>query len=135
MHLRSLALFSFVILVVSAAGCREAPRGVRTDAGPRMDGSVIRDSGPPPAICDGSTTDENTAALCGDGCDNDGNGFADCMDFSCSQNSAVTVCADAVENTYDECSNGLDDDGDGFADCADFSQCAPPDRTPNIACR
>jgi hypothetical protein len=31
---------------------------------------------------------ENTAALCGDGIDNDGNGFTDCEDFSCQAASA-----------------------------------------------
>lgn len=34
---------------------------------------------------------ENNATLCGDGIDNDGNGFADCMDFSCQQ--SVTSCS------------------------------------------
>ena len=36
---------------------------------------------------------ENTDATCGDGVDNDCNGYVDCNDFSCSRAAAVTVCA------------------------------------------
>ena len=35
---------------------------------------------------------ENTDTTCGDGVDNDCNGFVDCNDFGCSRAAAVTVC-------------------------------------------
>ncbi|MBX3181733.1 MAG: hypothetical protein KIT72_12285 [Polyangiaceae bacterium] len=67
---------------------------------------------------------ENTFERCFDGKDNDGNGYADCADFSCSQSgppSVVAECAARAENTIEKCSDGIDNDGNGFADCADFS--------------
>jgi hypothetical protein len=42
---------------------------------------------------------ENTTAACGDGIDNDCNGFRDCADFSCSRSTTVTVCRDASAAT------------------------------------
>ena len=41
-----------------------------------------------------TTGDENTNELCSDGIDNDGNGFVDCDDFSCSRSMNVTICDD-----------------------------------------
>jgi hypothetical protein len=45
--------------------------------------------------------------ICGNGIDDDGDGFIDGDDFDCTE-------------TGDECSNGIDDDGDGFIDGDDF---------------
>ncbi|MEZ4463051.1 MAG: OmpA family protein [bacterium] len=50
----------------------------------------------------------------------DGNGFTDCDDFSCSQNPWVTACGPR-ENSDTLCSDGLDNDGNNFADCDDFA--------------
>jgi hypothetical protein len=82
----------------------------------------------------GTGMPEDTDALCSDGLDNDGDRFIDCMDFNCSRNPAVTVCAGfdggttprdgggngMPENTDALCSDGLDNDGDRFIDCMDF---------------
>ncbi len=86
--------------------------------------------------------DENTDALCSDGIDNDGNGYTDCDDHSCSRNAAVTVCkvlcggvecatgevcvndacvATEAEDTDAKCSDGIDNDGNGHTDCEDWS--------------
>lgn len=68
---------------------------------------------------------ENTLARCMDGIDNDGNGFIDCNDFSCSMSDDTTI-TDYCENlpsedTLEACMDGEDNDGNGFTDCADFS--------------
>ena len=55
---------------------------------------------------------------CSDGVDNDGNGFTDCGDLSCSVHPEATVCP---ESNDVECADGQDNDGDGFTDCDDFS--------------
>ena len=53
---------------------------------------------PPPTAPGGTTpqppsdAEENDDARCSDAIDNDGDGFTDCDDVSCSQNPAVTVC-------------------------------------------
>ena len=57
-------------------------------------------------------------ATCSDLIDNEGNGFADCRDFSCRNNPYVTVCDVEIV-----CDNGRDDDGDRFIDCRD-TDCA-----------
>ncbi|MGH1341397.1 MAG: hypothetical protein ACRBN8_07600 [Nannocystales bacterium] len=64
------------------------------------------------------TEDDDLA--CSDGIDNDGNGFTDCDDFSCTRAENVTVCEGMVENTDALCSDGIDNDGNGFTDCDDF---------------
>ena len=59
-----------------------------------------------------------------DGEDNDGNGFTDCNDFSCSMSTVQEVfeyCASLAENTLERCTDGEDNDGNGFIDCNDFS--------------
>src|SRR5690606_10628136 len=56
--------------------------------------------------------------------DNDGNGFTDCNDFSCSMSddqAILDLCASTAENTLETCSDGIDNDGNGFIDCNDFS--------------
>ncbi len=54
---------------------------------------------PPPPDPGGATppepppgAEENDDARCGDGIDNDGDGFTDCADVGCSQNENVTLC-------------------------------------------
>lgn len=61
---------------------------------------------------------ETTNALCSNGLDDDGSGYADCADLSC-YNQNVTVCN--AESTDLECSNGQDDDNDGYTDCNDVA--------------
>jgi len=55
---------------------------------------------------------EDTMEACTDGCDNDGDMFADCRDFSCS-----AFCG--TENSNRTCIDGEDNDMDGFMDCMD----------------
>ena len=90
------------------------------------DGSGGRDIGP----CTASGM-ENTAAACGDGVDNDCDGFLDCNDFDCPRaacprdggTSDAPRCdsGGSRENTNAECNDGIDNDCDGFTDCVDFS--------------
>jgi hypothetical protein len=85
---------------------------------------------------------EATDELCTNGLDDDGNGFADCRDFWCTDSSNVTVCG-TLENTRASCSDGVDNAerptggmslADGEIDCADRdclkghanTGCAPP---------
>lgn len=92
---------------------------------------------------------ENTAVACGDGCDNDGNGFADCNDFDCCSvvscgpttgcgrrpDAAVGACATmGPERTVMACSDGCDNEGDGFFDCGDFDCCPLVTCTPTTPC-
>ncbi len=63
---------------------------------------------------------ESDDLACSDGIDNDGNGFVDCKDFSCTRADDVSVCAGMVENTNALCSDGVDNDDNGFTDCEDF---------------
>ena len=67
---------------------------------------------------------ENTVDTCKDGLDNDGNGYVDCADFSCSADGPpeiVDACLAKAENTADKCNDGVDNDDNGFVDCADYS--------------
>ena len=93
--------------------------GVNDDVGPMDTFTDCDDNScsqsPDATVCGGESND----ATCSDGMDNDGDGFADCMDFDC-QIPFVTVCETGLEN----CSDGMDNDGNGFADCRDFS-CTP----------
>ena len=43
-------------------------------------------------VC-GPRNPEDTDATCSDMVDNDNDGFVDCMDYDCSRNMSVTVCA------------------------------------------
>jgi len=56
--------------------------------------------------------------MCGNGIDDDRDGFIDCDDFDCI---GVSPCGP------EHCSNGTDDDGNGWVDCDDY-QCdgVPP---------
>lgn len=49
--------------------------------------------------------------MCGNGIDDDGDGYFDCDDFDCT---GVNPCGP------ESCTNGRDDDGDTFVDCDDF---------------
>jgi hypothetical protein len=68
---------------------------------------------------------EDTVERCTDGVDNDGNGFIDCNDFSCSSNQGfpqgASLCADKKEDSFAKCSDGKDNDANGYVDCGDFS--------------
>jgi len=55
---------------------------------------------------------EDSARVCANGVDDDGNGLTDCADPSCDGSG---VC----EATADACGNDVDDDGDGLTDCAE----------------
>jgi hypothetical protein len=98
---------------------------------------------------------ENTAAACGNGCDDDGDTFADCNDFDCCvlvTCGPTTECGmrdagtpparcdggSGMEDTVEACMNGCDDDGDGFLDCRDFdcpaAACPRDGGTPPMAC-
>jgi hypothetical protein len=77
---------------------------------------------PPPApVTAFPWAGESWDEVCGNGADDDGNGYADCDDFACSRNPAVTVCGarSRWETSPALCTNGRDDDGDGLVDCAD----------------
>jgi hypothetical protein len=106
----------------------------------------MRDGGPPrdaqrPMECETMAPEDNAAA-CANGCDDDGNGFADCNDFDCCgevECGAGTACGDRTptdagpvmscdaaageENTVAACSDGCSNDGDSFVDCEDRDCC------------
>ncbi|MEM1033541.1 MAG: hypothetical protein AAGN82_24615 [Myxococcota bacterium] len=72
----------------------------------------------------GVIPEEDSVASCSDRSDNDGNGFADCDDFSCQVATLTASDGTLVPNTVCEisvelCADGLDNDGNGFADCQD----------------
>lgn len=76
------------------------------------------------AYCEALRGEETSLDRCQDGSDNDGNGFTDCNDFSCSRSGspeAIAFCATLVENDLPGCSDGVDNDRDNFTDCEDFS--------------
>lgn len=67
---------------------------------------------------------EDDDARCGNGVDDDCDGFIDCRDFSCSRNPSVTACPcvpTGAETTASACADGVDNDCNGFVDCRDFS--------------
>jgi hypothetical protein len=88
---------------------------------------------------------ENTAELCSDGQDNDGNNFIDCNDKGCC--SVVDCSAEPTsycgkkgaggsggssgggENTVALCSDGVDNDGNKYIDCDDKGCCGIVDCT------
>lgn len=73
-------------------------------------------------VCD-ATTEGNVrtcAPVDGEVVDEDGNGFADCADFACSQHPDFSFCPD-IERSPTTCTDGRDNDGNGFADCRDRS--------------
>jgi hypothetical protein len=67
---------------------------------------------------------ENSAVVCADGVDNDGDGFIDCggsgtePDFDCTgspSSGGMSFCGEV------RCDDGIDDDGNGQRDCADIA--------------
>ena len=70
-------------------------------------------------LIDTSACTSYVPEICGDGIDNDNNGYTDCYDSACVGHSS---CAVATEI----CDNDVDDDGDGKADCND-PDCADAD--------
>jgi len=75
-------------------------------------------------------TDEDTADLCSDGEDNDGDGFIDCADDDCD------TLGDCEYGTELTCDDDVDNDADGDIDCADsdcdgVGDCEDPESTCN----
>lgn len=75
---------------------------------------------------------------CGNGKDDNGNGFSDCEDYACCKgdDAAKNCPGGCVEkggtgSGKEICGNGKDDNGNGYADCEDFSCCK--DGNPNAA--
>lgn len=116
----SSALF---VVALGAAGCDGDPV---VDAGPS--------ACPMPAPGECALGPEDTIDACGDGCDNDEDGFMDCADFGCSREATPEVmayCDSILEQTMSSCTDGVDNDCNGFTDCADFGCSRSPD--PAIA--
>lgn len=116
---------------------REVSDGATADGSDGWDGpDADGDTGPSPEPTAFPWSSESTDTACADGRDNDQNGFADCDDFGCSRNPAVTVCGAwaEYESSPAFCSNDGDDDRDGLVDCADpdcaenlfFDSCPAP---------
>ncbi|MBN8611249.1 MAG: hypothetical protein J0L92_11720 [Deltaproteobacteria bacterium] len=82
---------------------------LRADAGPRCDAGM------------GAGAEEGATA-CGDGIDNDCDGFTDCRDFSCGRD-APTTRTWCIENTATLCNDSMDNDSDRFVDCDDRDCC------------
>ena len=72
------------------------------------DGRMDRTSEGPgaSAVCQASE-------ICGNGMDDDCNGFADCFDNACRSEPAC------INKKKETCDNGIDDDGNGLIDCKD----------------
>jgi hypothetical protein len=84
------------------SGGSDGPRDVPADG--KRDG--LADGKPDAYVC-------GTVEICGNGSDDDCNGYADCYDKACANDPA---CIDRKKET---CDNGLDDDGNGLIDCKD----------------
>ncbi|MFO0607432.1 MAG: MopE-related protein [Polyangiales bacterium] len=98
------------------------------DFGCTMNAAVTvcpRDGGVTPDRPPCTPTGRESASACGDGVDNDCNGYTDCDDRSCSCTGACRpfrmgcVCSGA-EATNATCGDAVDNDCDGFIDCVDF---------------
>lgn len=103
-----------------------ASLGGAADGGAADGGSSTADGG-------AAGQHEDTNATCSDGIDNDGDGYFDCIDYSCSRNPNVTVCnspppTPSFEDSNAACSDGVDNDHDGYFDCDDYD-CS---RNPNV---
>ncbi len=128
-----LSLTSLALLLCSACGNNS---NQTADAGPiGMDARVDN-------VCE-TTGPENTPAACMDGCDNEGDGAADCDDSGCCAHRtdcpATTECGRPTtpdagmpmacetvgdENTLAACSDGCDNDENTFVDCNEFDCCS-----------
>lgn len=114
-------------VVVALLGLAACGGGGNRDSGPGGIDANIPANDAFVATC-GTMADENTAATCGDGCDNDGDRFADCDDFDCCD--LVTCGADtgcgrraSGESNPTNCNDTRDNDGDTFIDCDDRDCC------------
>jgi Putative metal-binding motif len=100
--------------------CPDAGAPPPRDAAPRDVAQRVDTAG---CVQSGS---ENTATACGDGRDNDCDGFVDCGDLNCSCQGACPstrsgcTCS-GPENTNMACGDGRDNDCNGFMDCNDFN--------------
>ena len=65
---------------------------------------------------------EASDAACSEGIDNDGNGYIDCDDRTCTYTTSVTLCGEeaSAESSPGACIDGRDNDGDGYVDCQDY---------------
>jgi hypothetical protein len=103
-----------------------ADAGGEADAGGSVDAGAPVDRGAPQDVvgCVASG-DESGAGLCGDGVDNDCDGFRDCTDPGCDPICNPAVDAGCVvsgtEGSNAQCADGVDNDCDGYTDCVDFS--------------
>ena len=105
---------------------RNAAVNICPDAGPPRDVVQFRDAVRVDSRGCMETGSENSAMACGDGVDNDCDGFVDCNDRNCSY---VGTCPGSVlgctcsgpENTNTACGDGVDNDCNNFRDCNDFS--------------
>ena len=94
--------------------CPDAGQSTR-DAAQRVDtAGCVRSGG------------EDDAMACGDGRDNDCDGFVDCNDRDCScqgtcPSSRSGCTCSGPENTNTACGDGRDNDCNGFMDCNDFA--------------
>jgi hypothetical protein len=121
-----------LLTALALAGCVQEKQRVTPDGGSSPDLGGGTCTGAP-------TATEDTVAMCNDGCDNDGNGFADCNDHQCcgvrtncpagtacgTDAGPVTTCVGPAtpENTADACSDNCDNDANGFVDCFDYACC------------
>jgi hypothetical protein len=103
------------------AGGQGGHGGTGATGGQTTGGQATGGESPPPPPPPDDSRSETGDRLCGNGLDDDGDGFIDCDDYHCLYNPAVTVCPTVTENTDALCTNGMDDDGNGFADCRDYS--------------
>ncbi|MDB4930211.1 MAG: Tryptophan synthase alpha chain [Myxococcaceae bacterium] len=99
--------------------------GEAVDAGAAVDLGAPIDRGAPQDVagCVASGV-ESGASACGDGVDNDCDGFRDCTDPGCDPICRPVVDAGCVasgpEGSNAQCADGVDNDCDGYTDCVDF---------------
>jgi hypothetical protein len=134
-QLRSMGIF-FVFLMV---GCGSL---VALDPG-----AIVGDC-PDAEVCDDTETVLAVPEICGDGEDDDLDGFADCADDDCNSQ-CPEACGDGRDNDGDGktdcedadcwgetctelCDDGNDNDGDGLVDCDDLD-CSDPACTEECA--
>jgi hypothetical protein len=90
-------------------GALDGGRDGGLDRAPDLVGDVRRDTPgdrPSDVVC-------GTKEICGNGIDDDCNGFADCFDSACKN---LPSC---IDHKKEICNNGIDDDGNQLIDCKD----------------
>lgn len=103
---RHLILFSVLIVLATTISSCKKDKG-DDDVAVEICGNGIDDDGDGFIDLEDNDCTETGSTECNNGIDDDGDGFIDSADFDC-------------QETGDNCNNGVDDDGDGFIDCADF---------------